>query len=62
MGMSDRRKALRAKKKALKEARMKGPKKRGQSAYALKKQGMYPKNSPYVTGDWGPIMRKLRVS
>jgi hypothetical protein len=61
MGMSDRRKAQQAKKKSLKEARMKGPKKRGQSAYALKKQGVYPKNSPYL-GDWGPVMRKLRAS
>lgn len=59
MGMSDRRKAARAKKKALKEARMKGPKKRGQSTYALKKKGVYPANSPYVTGDWGQPMRKL---
>lgn len=60
MGLSDRRRVLRAKKKAQKEARMKGPKRRQKSKYALKKQGIYPPNSPYVTGNWGVLCRKLR--
>lgn len=60
MGMSDRRKQVRAKKKAQKEARMKGPKSRSESKYALKRRGIYPPGSPYLTGAWGQPCRKLR--
>lgn len=58
MGMSERRKAQRAKRKPLKESRMKG-KPKSQSKYALKQRGIFQKNSPYLTGDWGVRMRKL---
>jgi hypothetical protein len=57
--MSDRRKKLREKRKAAKEARMKPPKSRGESKYALKKRGTYPRNSPYLTGNWGQRMAGL---
>lgn len=59
MGMSDRRKALRAKRKAAKEARMKKLSPGSESKYALKKRGVYPPNSPYRTGDFGRRMKKL---
>jgi hypothetical protein len=48
MGLSQRRKDVRAKKKALKEARMKNPGK--DSVYARKLRGIYPPNSPYSPG------------
>lgn len=61
MGVSDRRQALRAKRKAAKEARIKGKGPAGMSKYALKRQGQHPKNSPYLTGNWGEPCRKLRA-
>jgi hypothetical protein len=60
MGLSDRRKVARAKKKAAKVARMSGPKRRVKSKYALKKQGIYQRGSPYLTGNYGQPCRKLR--
>jgi hypothetical protein len=51
VGMSDRRKMMRAKRKAAKEARLKNPGK--DSKYARKLRGIYPAGSPYLTGDWG---------
>jgi hypothetical protein len=50
MGMSERRRKERDKKKVLKEARMKSPGK--DSVYARKQRGIYPPNSPYSTGRW----------
>lgn len=55
MGMSERRKALRAKRAAQKEARMKSP--GNDSVYARKQRSIYPQNSPYLTGDWGRPVR-----
>ena len=55
MGMSDRRKAMRAKRKSLKEARLKNPGK--DSKYARKLRGIYSARSPYLTGDWGRPQR-----
>lgn len=52
MGLSDRRRKLRAEKRARKEARMKNPGK--DSTYARKLRGIYPPNSPYQPGGkWG---------
>ena len=59
MGLSDRRKHERAKRKALKQARMKGERPKSESTYALKRRGIYPRNSPYLTGFWGVRMKKL---
>ena len=56
MGMSDRRKVQRAKRKAAKEARLKNPGK-ASSKYARKMRGIYPPRSPYLTGDWGPVQK-----
>lgn len=55
MGISQRRREQRAKKSALKEARMKSPGK--DSKYARKLRGIYPPRSPYLTGDWGPVQK-----
>jgi hypothetical protein len=60
MGLSDRRRVATAKKKAAKEARMRGPKRKIKSKYALKRAGIYQPGSPYVTGNWGVLCRKLR--
>lgn len=60
MGMSDRRKQQAAKRKAAKESRMKGQKPNSQSKYALKVRGQFSPASPYLTGNWGQRMRKLR--
>lgn len=60
MGMSEERKKQRAKRKALKEARMRGEKPKSKSKYALKRRGIYPLNSPYVTDNRGSRMKKLR--
>jgi len=57
--MSAKRRKLRDKKKAAKEARMKAPKNRTESKYALKQRGTFPRNSPYLTGNWGQRMAGL---
>lgn len=57
MGMSERRRKLRSEKKTRKVAQMKSP--GFDSKYARKLRGIYPPNSPYVTGNWGKRMRKL---
>lgn len=57
MGMSERRRKLRAEKKTRKAAQMKNP--GFDSKYARKTRGIYPPNSPYVTGNWGKRMKKL---
>lgn len=58
MGTSQRRRELRAKRKTLKEARLKNPGK--DSKYARKLRGIYPPRSPYLTGAWGAPMKALR--
>lgn len=50
MPTSERRRKEQAAKKAKKEAAMKAP--GGESVYARKRRGDYPKNSPYRTGIW----------
>jgi hypothetical protein len=65
MGSSDERRKLRDKKKATKEARMRGEKPKSTSVYALKRKGQYPLNSPFNIGgpregNFGQRMRKLR--
>lgn len=52
MGMSQRRREQRAKRKSQKEARMKSAGNHD-SKYARKQRGIYPPRSPYLTGDWG---------
>lgn len=47
MAVSDRRKRQREAKRARKAAQMARPGRK--SVYALKKQGVYPLNSPYCT-------------
>ena len=56
--VSERRRKQRAEKKSRKAAAMKSP--GHESAYARKRSGQYPKNSPYLTGNWGQRMKKLR--
>ena len=60
MGMSDERRKQRAKRKAAKEARMRGEKPKSTSKYALKRRGIYQPSSPYLTGNWGQRMKRLR--
>lgn len=56
--VSERRRKQRAEKRARKAAAMKTP--GFKSIYARKRRGDYPPNSPYLTGNWGVRMKKLR--
>ncbi len=47
MATGQRRKKMQAERKARKEAQMKRP--GAKSAYAMKRRGIYPLNSPYRT-------------
>jgi hypothetical protein len=60
MAVSARREKARRARKERKEARMKRP--GTESKYALKKKGVYPSNSPYLTGNWGDRMGKLTTT
>lgn len=54
---ADRKRKARAARKAQKLAAMKTA--GGASVYALKKKGVFPPNSPHLTGDWGTPIRGL---
>lgn len=57
MAHSQRRKQQRDSKRARKLSSMSTT--GGASTYALKHRGVYPPNSPYVTGNWGTPIQGL---